>query len=249
MHNKSTSNRNKALRNAFTLIELLVVIAIIALLAAILFPVFGRARENARRSSCQSNLKQIGVGIMQYVQDYDSTMPQLHYYDGSNRWTDTLQPYFKSYQLLRCPSDTNTNEPAPGTNNSSYSANGLGIQHPINQGTSPWSSSTWTGAVTNRWVTQAYIPTPSTTVMMADGIDSCWEINNIATTTVSINSSVEPRQFGEWRERHLETINTLWADGHVKAVKLEVLAKRSTTTTTASWPGGFEALTNAPDPS
>jgi prepilin-type N-terminal cleavage/methylation domain-containing protein len=61
--------------SAFTLIELLVVIAIIAMLAAILFPVFGRARENARRSSCQSNLKQIGLGIMQYTQDYDERLP------------------------------------------------------------------------------------------------------------------------------------------------------------------------------
>src|SRR5687767_10691477 len=68
---RSTTTR----KTAFTLIELLVVIAIIALLAAILFPVFARARENARRAGCQSNLKQIGLGIMQYSQDYDELMP------------------------------------------------------------------------------------------------------------------------------------------------------------------------------
>ena len=65
------------MKTAFTLIEVLVVIAIIAILAAILFPVFARARENARRSSCQSNLKQLGLGVAQYVQDYDETFPLL----------------------------------------------------------------------------------------------------------------------------------------------------------------------------
>src|SRR5688500_6579567 len=65
----------RVIRNGFTLIELLVVIAIIAILAAILFPVFARARENARRSSCQSNMKQLGLGMMQYTQDYDEKLP------------------------------------------------------------------------------------------------------------------------------------------------------------------------------
>jgi prepilin-type N-terminal cleavage/methylation domain-containing protein len=63
-------------RSAFTLIELLVVIAIIAILAAILFPVFAQAREKARQAACLSNLKQIGTGVMMYVQDYDETFPQ-----------------------------------------------------------------------------------------------------------------------------------------------------------------------------
>src|SRR6476646_9032401 len=100
------SNRSKS---AFTLIELLVVIAIIAILAAILFPVFGRARENARRSSCQSNLKQIGLGILQYAQDYDETMVPTQASNGTNNgsapWGSLVQPYVKSVQVFRCPSN------------------------------------------------------------------------------------------------------------------------------------------------
>ena len=98
-------------RSAFTLIELLVVIAIIAILAAILFPVFGRARENARRSSCQSNLKQIGLGVMQYIDDNDGGVP-IHYYEDLNKpniqdvtWVRAIDPYMKEYGAFRCPSD------------------------------------------------------------------------------------------------------------------------------------------------
>src|SRR5688500_1438950 len=99
----------------FTLIELLVVIAIIAILAAILFPVFGRARENARRSSCQSNLKQIALSVAQYVQDYDERFPPSMGNDGNGAgqwvfpatvgWYATLQPYCKSTQIWQCPSE------------------------------------------------------------------------------------------------------------------------------------------------
>jgi prepilin-type N-terminal cleavage/methylation domain-containing protein len=71
MQNTIISSKSKRFAKGFTLIELLVVIAIIAILAAILFPVFARARENARRASCQSNLKQVGLGLLQYIQDYD----------------------------------------------------------------------------------------------------------------------------------------------------------------------------------
>ena len=94
--------RNHAkLRTAFTLIELLVVIAIIALLAAILFPVFGRARENARRATCQSNLKQLGLGMIQYSQDYD----ELFTYNTSG-WASRIYPYVRNKDVYTCPDDT-----------------------------------------------------------------------------------------------------------------------------------------------
>jgi prepilin-type processing-associated H-X9-DG protein len=87
---------------------LLVVIAIIAILAAILFPVFARARENARRASCQSNMKQIGLGVMQYTQDYDEKYPIRDHGTGAagGVWVN-LQPYLKSEQIYQCPSETN----------------------------------------------------------------------------------------------------------------------------------------------
>ena len=119
---------------AFTLIELLVVIAIIAILAAILFPVFARARENARRASCQSNLKQIGLGVLQYTQDYDEKMvPAQVTVNGNNiTWRGMIYPYVKSVQLFKCPSNSNTNN-ADGdsalnlTFPTSYVANGCGV--------------------------------------------------------------------------------------------------------------------------
>lgn len=90
-------------RSGFTLIELLVVIAIIAILAAILFPVFAKAREKARQITCASNEKQIGLGILQYVQDYDETFPKSNTPTNVLCWAQQIMPYEKSADVFKCP--------------------------------------------------------------------------------------------------------------------------------------------------
>src|SRR5688500_17999691 len=102
-HMRNSTNTKPVKRSGFTLIELLVVIAIIALLAAILFPVFARARENARKSSCANNLKQVGVAMLQYTQDWDEVYVPLRHGSGCPSapcfywaWHDLVQPYIKS---------------------------------------------------------------------------------------------------------------------------------------------------------
>src|SRR5205814_958544 len=100
-------------RRAFTLIELLVVIAIIAILAAILFPVFAQARESARSVSCLSNMRQIGLGLRMYSQDYDETYPNIRLYIDPGvgccnldlTWKNVIQPYIKNKQVFGCPSN------------------------------------------------------------------------------------------------------------------------------------------------
>lgn len=125
MNRSSTRNSNSA---AFTLIELLVVIAIIAILAAILFPVFAQAREQARTISCLSNTKNIGLAQLMYSQDYDETIipwracPRNPWGPGNTNppcdipqrqasaWTEIIQPYVKNKQILFCPSFSEQNE-------------------------------------------------------------------------------------------------------------------------------------------
>jgi len=118
------SNKN----TGFTLIELLVVIAIIAILAAILFPVFAKVREKARAISCTSNLKQMGLAILQYNQDYDETYPLTNVGTNCDDWAQEIYPYVKSENVYKCPDNpdgarfnpTNTWNSGAGSPNTSW---------------------------------------------------------------------------------------------------------------------------------
>jgi prepilin-type N-terminal cleavage/methylation domain-containing protein/prepilin-type processing-associated H-X9-DG protein len=126
-------------RPGFTLIELLVVIGIIAILAAILFPVFAQTREKARQASCLSNCRQIGVAVMMYAEDNEESFPlYAHYPNNSPWWYEVIQPYTKSKELFTCPSVRVRLDKAPAglPTASAFGLNGYGVnyQHVIQYG-------------------------------------------------------------------------------------------------------------------
>lgn len=199
------SNAGRQAKHGFTLIELLVVIAIIAILAAILFPVFARARENARRSSCASNMKQIGLGIMQYTQDYDERLPFRCNPASNISWRTFIMPYVKSTQVFACPSN-----PHKTQNPTSDSAVPAGekpfISYAANANIIPNGSETTTTSLSGVQVATALI-------LVGESVGGQSELLlNQSLATMQARSS------GPF-DGHLDTSNYLFADGHVKALR------------------------------
>jgi len=128
-------------RAGFTLIELLVVIAIIAILSAILFPVYARAREKARQTACLSNTKQIALAVMMYTQDVDETIPYAIYKEGSGyiTWDEAFFPYTKSGGIYVCPSHETPKKLSNGTYPVSYITNASVIRPNTAGTTSPYA--------------------------------------------------------------------------------------------------------------
>ena len=168
-------NTTRCHQRAFTLIELLVVIAIIAILAAILFPVFAQAREKARTASCSSNTRQLGLGIRMYTQDYDETVPLLYRQDDPAKlgatWIDAVQPYAKSYALYVCPNQAvqpgdSGNAPLDsgrnGTNWAYYQGYGAFADAQFHSGGNFKYWVTWRGGIPNGdskgWLVQNGVP-------------------------------------------------------------------------------------------
>jgi len=204
-----------ARKRGFTLIELLVVIAIIAILAAILFPAFAKAREAARRSSCSSNLKQIGLAIMSYTQEYDENYPPyFNYTDPANPdngtsnsavWKQLVQPYVKSTDLFKCPSN-------PRNGEVDWGANALQNLPAINR-----SYSSNVRLIGPRWTTDnsrgmSHINAPASKIMVSEG----WGVGMGWPDWGGANP-------GNWANEgfagHLGTMNVLYADGHVKSMR------------------------------
>lgn len=229
----SRSFRITSRRSAFTLIELLVVIAIIAILAAILFPVFARARENARRSSCQSNLKQIGLGVMQYTQDYDEAYPFGHNQGGGAsggylNWYSGVDPYLKSRQIFTCPSDSNRDK-AGNTDTITKTPEGFHVSYAANIFMSGQNRGIKVPEIVSV-ATLAYItdagtaPTgPKGTVLETDK-EKPFTGLRLLSDLVSFSGQVgniTDNNFMAPTIRHLGTTNVLFADGHVKSLKGE----------------------------
>jgi len=209
---------------AFTLIELLVVIAIIAILAAILFPVFARARENARKAACMSNLKQIGLAAMMYVQDYDEHYPIMDIYpvlNSGGRWYDLLQPYAKSRQVFACPTS------GPVLANCSYGWNISGTWHgTLNGATNSGNGFGYRPTTTytpdhSIGLSLAAVTDPSTTIMITDPTSNGYGSNGVAAVGYLTKDYMPVLHGGQAYNTPPVTDfsgggNYLFADGHVK---------------------------------
>lgn len=216
----------KTKSSAFTLIELLVVIAIIAILAAILFPVFARARENARRASCQSNMKQIALGVLMYAQDHDGAVFPYKYQSASNpdgSEMNVLVPYIKTLKVFQCPSSKQKYDGSSvncTTNPTHWYCSSYGF--PAVHVSLNMKAILMNVAFGGNTIIMDAIPLPAQTCMLAEtkrSIDATntWgytRFNGSDLTATGFDGLIVP-------DRHFDGSNYAFVDGHVKWLKAE----------------------------
>jgi prepilin-type N-terminal cleavage/methylation domain-containing protein/prepilin-type processing-associated H-X9-DG protein len=222
------------MKKGFTLIELLVVIAIIAILASILFPVFARAREKARQTSCLSNLKQLGLAAMMYSQDYDEmmfptwTQPNGTAYPGDYQWPQMLYPYIRNWQIFVCPSDSTPNIVAnSGASGStlSYAAN---VAYYDGSGSSSFTCTRPTAT------SAAVVQDPAGTLLFFDWTGSFeygWA--NVASQPASIAANFTSTSPAA--ARHNDGVNVAFCDGHAKWLKPDAIAAKNSNGVYSMW--------------
>jgi prepilin-type N-terminal cleavage/methylation domain-containing protein/prepilin-type processing-associated H-X9-DG protein len=243
-------------KKGFTLIELLVVIAIIAILAAILFPVFAQAREKARQASCMSNLKQISLAELQYVQDYDEKYSGSYNNSPAGRvyYPELIYPYTKSAQIYFCPdAGDNDHFNNDGSNNCTTNPNTCGTKPspPNGFGAGPTDyaynsiDSPKTGYDDDRaQVKQAVVTSPAETMLLMDGRGNNGPMYGFINVWRSDETDIKGTFYGNtWNgnpttpttpvKRHSgkSGYNVAWYDGHVKYMMNSGKA-------TAQYPGG-----------
>jgi prepilin-type N-terminal cleavage/methylation domain-containing protein len=213
----------KAARPGFTLIELLVVIAIIAILAAILFPVFAQAREKARQTQCISNFKQINLAMIMYAQDWDETLPRIRnwelttFCDSNSKsftWKGMINPYVKSYAFWKCPSNPNNNKASEDIDKNimiSYAVNGIVHHGHRNSDRTPPR-------------TLASFSEPATTMQLLESTRACPDIGDwIGDAGNAKGTSGSCSDKPPWFQKHGDILNWGFMDGHVKPMKYAAL--------------------------
>ena len=191
----------------FTLIEILVVIAIIVLLAALIFPVFSRARNTARTASCASNLKQIGLAFRLYTEDYRGRYPNFDIAGNADcGWAEQIYPYVKATAIFKCPA-FDYGEFRPG----------CPASEPTNNDNFPFYN--WDGSYDYNFLfkfSEARMRKPSETILFCDGQGKRASYSELE-GGLSVNGvPINPRDFSDLGDRHNYGSNVAYADGHVK---------------------------------